>query len=154
MNVGKISFGPAYMNSTLGFDSIFDDMNRFLETGISKTTNYPPHNIIRKDNNYVVEVAAAGFTQDQIDINLENGYLTVSGEKKEKDSEVSFIYKGIGTRNFYKTFKISDTVQVIGAEFVNGILRIHMENIIPEHQKPRKILIGSVGETKPQLLTE
>lgn len=156
MNVGRVAFGP-YSSSMLGFDGIFNDVEKFLNSfDVTSKSNYPPHNIIRNGNQYIVEVAAAGFDQNDIDITVEDGYLIIKGERTEKQSsEHVFVHKGIGTRSFTKTLKIADTIVVKGAEFVNGILRVYMENVIPEHQKPRRILIGGpVGETKPQLLTE
>lgn len=154
MNVGRIAFGP-YTSSMLGFDSIFNDVEKIMNGFDAPTkSNYPPHNIIKKDNYYIVEVAAAGFNQEDIDITVADGYLTIKGEKTDK-TDVMFVYKGIGTRSFTKKLKIADTIVVKGAEFVNGILRIYMENVVPESQKPRRILIGGpVGENKPQLLTE
>jgi molecular chaperone IbpA len=79
----------------------------------------------------------------------------VKGEKMEKESSVQYLHKGIGTRSFTKTLTIADTIEVKGAEFKDGILRIGLENIVPEHKKPRKIEIGSeLKEFKSQLLQE
>jgi len=81
--------------------------------------------------------------------------LTIKGEKKEKDVDVTYLHRGIGTRSFTKQLTIADTVEVKGAEFKDGILRIGLENVIPEHKKPRKIEIGNeLKEFKPQLLQE
>jgi molecular chaperone IbpA len=148
-----------YPHSLLGFDTMWNDVEKFLSGMDNSKSNYPPHNIIRNGNDYIVEVAAAGFDQNDIDIEVADGYLTIRGEKTKTTygdkSDMVFVYKGIGTRSFSKTLKIADTIVVRGAEFVNGILRVYMENVIPEHQKPRKILIGGpVGENKPQLLNE
>ena len=79
----------------------------------------------------------------------------VKGEKKDKDANLNYIHRGIGTRSFTKTFTVADTIEVRGAEFKDGILRIGLENIIPDHKKPRKIEIGGNLESfKPQLLQE
>jgi hypothetical protein len=79
----------------------------------------------------------------------------IKGEKKEKDTNVQYLHRGIGTRSFTKTLTVADTVEVRGAEFTDGILRIALENIIPDSKKPRKIEIGkSLPEFKPQLLQE
>jgi molecular chaperone IbpA len=79
----------------------------------------------------------------------------VKGEKKDKETEVTYLHRGIGTRSFTKTLTVADTIEVKGAEFKDGILRIGLENIIPEHKKPRKIEIGSeLKEFKPELLQE
>ena len=156
MTLGRISFGPL-TQSTLGFDRFFDDVEKLLNMDVQKNvTNFPPHNIIKLDDcRYVVELAIAGFSKDEIGISVEDGTLTVKGEKKEKDVDVQYIHRGIGTRSFTKTLTIADTIEVKGAEFKDGILRIGLENIVPEHKKPRKIEIGeNLKEFKPQLLQE
>jgi molecular chaperone IbpA len=100
-------------------------------------------------------LAVAGFSKDEIEISVEDGTLNVKGEKKEKETDIQYIHRGIGTRSFTKTLTIADTIEVKGAEFKDGILRIGLENIVPEHKKPRKIEIGSeLKEFKPQLLQE
>ena len=156
MTLGRISFGPL-SQSTLGFDRFFDDVEKLLNMDVQKTiSNFPPHNIIKVDDTrYVVELAVAGFSKDEIDISVNQGELTVKGEKTSDTDKVQYLHKGIGTRSFTKTLTIADTIEVKGAEFKDGILRIGLENIIPEHKKPRKIAIGeSLKEFKPQLLQE
>ena len=150
---------PAFVNQlhrqTIGFDNMFDQLHRTFAN--SKTDgNYPPHNVVKLDDtHYVVELAVAGFSKDEIEITSENGTLTIKGERKEKDADVTYLHRGIGTRSFTKTLTIAETVEVKGAEFKDGILRVGLENIIPEHKKPRKIEIGNeLKEFKPQLLQE
>jgi molecular chaperone IbpA len=154
--VSRISFGPL-AHTTLGFERFFDDVEKLLATDITKVTqSFPPHNIIKLDEtHYVVELAIAGFSKDEIEITTENGTLTIKGERKDKDVEVNYLHRGIGTRSFTKQLTIADTVEVRGAEFKDGILRVGLENVIPEHKKPRKIEIGNeLKEFKPQLLQE
>lgn len=154
--VARISFGPL-TRSMLGFERMFDDVEKLLSMDIEKTvSNFPPHNILKLDDTrYVVELAVAGFAKDEIDISVEGGTLTVKGEKAEKDTEVTYLHRGIGTRSFTKTLTLADTIEVKGAEFKDGILRIGLENVIPESKKPRKIEIGKeLKEFKPQLLQE
>jgi molecular chaperone IbpA len=156
MTLGRISFGPL-AHTTLGFERFFDDVERLLATDVQKVSStFPPHNILKLDDSrYVVELAIAGFSKDEIEISVEDGTLTVRGEKVEKESSAQYLHKGIGTRSFTKTLTIADTIEVKGAEFKDGILRIGLENIVPEHKKPRKIEIGSeLKEFKPQLLQE
>jgi molecular chaperone IbpA len=157
MTLGHISFGPL-AHTTLGFERFFDDVERLLnvDTATKGTQSFPPHNIIKlKDTHYVVELAIAGFSKEDIEITAEDGTLTIKGEKKEKDVEVTYLHRGIGTRSFTKQLTIADTVEVKGAEFKDGILRIGLENVIPEHKKPRKIEIGNeLKEFKPELLQE
>jgi molecular chaperone IbpA len=152
----RISFVPLYQ-STLGFDKFFDDVEKLLTMDIQKSTsNFPPHNILKLDDTrYIVELAIAGFSKDEIDISVNAGVLTVKGEKEDKENEVQYLHKGIGTRSFTKTITVADTIEVKGAEFKDGILRIGLENVIPEHKKPRKIEIGNdLKDFKLQLLQE
>ena len=150
----RISFVPLYQ-STLGFDKFFDDVEKLLTMDIQKST-FPPHNILKLDDTrYIVELAIAGFSKDEIDISVNAGVLTVKGEKEDKENEVHYLHKGIGTRSFTKTITVADTIEVKGAEFKDGILRIGLENVIPEHKKPRKIEIGNdLKDFKLQLLQE
>ena len=132
MTVGRISFGPL-AHTTLGFERFFDDVERLLASDVAKvSSSFPPHNILKLDESrYVVELAVAGFSKDEIEITVENGSLTVKGERKEKDADVQYLHRGIGTRSFTKTLTVADTIEVKGAEFKDGILRIGLENIIP-----------------------
>jgi molecular chaperone IbpA len=156
MTLGRISFGPL-AHQTLGFERFFDDVERLLASDVQKVTqSFPPHNIIKLDESrYVVELAVAGFSKDEIEITVEDGTLTIKGDKKEGQTNVQYLHRGIGTRSFTKTLTVADTIEVKGAEFKDGILKIGLENIIPEHKKPRKIEIGSeLKNFKPQLLQE
>lgn len=156
MQLGNISFGPL-THSHLGFERFFDDVERIMKNELPKVTStFPPHNIIKLDDNrYLVELAVAGFSKEEIDISVEDNKLTIKGEKKEKEANLTYIHRGIGTRSFTKELTIADTVEVRGAEFKDGILRIGLENVIPDHKKPRKIEIGKeLKEFKPQLLQE
>jgi molecular chaperone IbpA len=156
MTLGRISFSPLH-HSTLGFDRFFDDVEKLLNVDVQKSvSNFPPHNILKLDDtHYIVELAVAGFSKDEIEISVDDGTLTVKGDKKDTQTNVQYLHKGIGTRSFTKSLTIADTVEVKGAEFKDGILSIGLENIIPEHKKPRKIEIGEgLKEFKPQLLQE
>lgn len=136
----------------VGFDRIFDRLHN-LNAFQAKQGNYPPYNIVkRSDDIYEVEIAVSGFTQDEIDIELEDGVMTVTGKKSPDEVTVDYIHKGIAERDFTRKFTLSDTIEVRGADMNNGILTIVLENVIPEHKKPRTIEIGK-GETQ-QFLTE
>jgi molecular chaperone IbpA len=132
-------------------------MEKMLDSNISKTVStFPPHNILKLDDNrYIVELAVAGFSKGEIDITVDDGNLIIKGEKEDKENEGQYLHKGIGTRSFTKTLRIADTVEVKGAEFKDGILKIGLENIVPEHKKPKKIEIGTeLKSFRPQLLQE
>lgn len=153
--VHRIELTPLYP-TTLGFDNFFNHIEKVFD-GVEKTTDkFPPHNIIKlNDTQYVVELAIAGFSKNDIDITVEDGSLVIKGTKAEEDSKVEYLHRGIGTRAFTKTIKLADTVQVRGAEFSDGILKVGLENVIPEEKKPRKIEIGNkLKFARQELLTE
>jgi molecular chaperone IbpA len=134
----------------LGYDTLFDTLNRIDEVK-SKQPSYPPYNIIQKEtHHYLIEIAVAGFTKDDIDITLENGKLTVDGKKKE-DSE-NYIHKGISAKGFRRYFKLADTVEVVGADVVNGMLYVGLHNVIPEEELPKSIKLGEFDPLHKSLL--
>ena len=144
----------------VGFDRIFDRMHQ-INSQAHKTTNYPPYNIVRKgENHYNVELAVAGWKEEDICIEVEKGELKVEGIAPEKEDSAVYLHKGIGLRSFKRTFQLADTVVVRGAHLAHGMLSIELENVIPEEMKPRKIEISKAppltldSETKPELLTE
>ena len=154
MTVGRIAFGPLF-HQTLGFENFIRDVESILNE-TKPVNNFPPHNIIKLDDNkYAVELAVAGFSKDEIDIQVQENTLTIKGEKIEGTPNLEYLHRGIGTRSFTKSITIADTIEVKGAEYKDGILRIGLENIVPEHKKPRKIEIGNELKTfQPQLLQE
>ena len=140
-------FGPMVLNQTLGFENFIRDVEAILNDS-RPTNNFPPHNIIKADENkYVVELAVAGFSKDEIDIEVQDNTLTIKGDKKVGTPDVQYLHRGIGTRDFSHKFVLSDTVVVKDANIVDGLLVINLENIIPEEKKPRKIEIGSKKTT-------
>jgi len=152
--LGNITFGALY-HSTLGFDDTLRDFERLLTS--SKPVAFPPHNIYKVGDNYYVELAAAGFTRAELEITVEDGYLIIRGNSLSiPDDSVEYIHKGIGTRSFTKKLKLLDTIVVKGAEYKDGILRIHLKNVIPEEKLARKIEIGEQlpSPLNKQLLTE
>jgi molecular chaperone IbpA len=104
-------------------------------------TNYPPHNLIKIDeDNYRIELAVAGFSKQDISIDLIQNELRVFGNKEE-NSETSFVHKGIASRNFQKFFALGEYIEVVGAELKDGLLVISLERNIPEAKKPKTIKI-------------
>lgn len=130
---------------SVGFDSIFDEFDRMLESTERYNTNYPPYNIHRiDDHNYRIEVALAGYSKDDIEIELKENNLTVRNQPKEKvvnENGNGVIHKGISTRHFERSFTISEDIKVKDAELKNGLLTIDLERIIPEEKKARLISI-------------
>lgn len=141
MRTTNVSFGPIWPQ-TIGFESVLKEIDDLLAAPLNNQT-FPPHNIIKLDDyQYIVELAIAGFNKQEVTITLKDGLLEIKGQKNPDDAEVQYLHKGIGTRSFIKTIRLADTVEVKGAEFKDGILRIGLENVIPESKKPRNIEIG------------
>tara|TARA_B100000029_G_scaffold314267_1_gene306661 strand:+ start:82 stop:519 length:438 start_codon:yes stop_codon:yes gene_type:complete len=130
---------------SVGFDSIFDEFDRMLDSTDRYNSNYPPYNIHKlSDNDYKIEVALAGYSKDDIELELKENTLTVRNKVKEKvinDNGNGVIHKGISTRHFERSFTISEDIKVKNAELNNGLLNISLERIIPEDKKSRLITI-------------
>ena len=128
---------------SVGFDSIFDEFDRMLESTERYSTNYPPYNIKRvNDTDYRIEVALAGYDKDDIEVELKDSALTVRNKTKEQTVDEKgngVIHKGISTRQFERAFTISEDIKVKDAELKNGLLTIDLERIIPDEKKPRLI---------------
>ena len=130
------------MGFSVGFDTIFD---RFFDMDTTRDSGYPPYNI-RKINEaqYVIEIALAGFSKEDIEVEVTEGNLTIrSKEEKETDEDESFVHKGIAKRSFLRSFTLSDDIIVKGADLKDGMLIINLEKVIPDEKKPRLIQIGS-----------
>lgn len=133
---------PALHRHAIGFDRIFDELNRTFAASRSDGT-YPPYNISKLDEtHYVVEVAVAGFRENELDVELKEGVLIVTGEQTKPENEPQYLHKGISARNFTRTFTLAENMEVRGATVTNGILAIALEHIIPEEKLARKIAIN------------
>ena len=125
----------------VGFEPLFSELER-LTSGTPGQDNYPPHNIVRVDDeNFMIEMAVAGFSKDDVEVELKDGTLTVSGSKS--DDEREYAHKGISSRKFSKSFRLAEYVVVDDADLVNGILVVNLRVDIPEEKRPQKIKIGS-----------
>lgn len=129
---------------TVGFDNVFDHFERMMDDhnfNQMTATNFPPYNIVKTgDYTYDVELALAGFSKDDIDVEYKDNMLTVkSKEKPKEDDKDGMLHRGISKRWFAKAFTIADDVEVKGAELKDGLLKISMERIIPEGKKARTI---------------
>ena len=130
---------PLY-RSTVGFDRVFDLLDSM---GKTETGGYPPYNIERLDeNDYRITLAVAGFSEDELDVELHENTLTVTGSRKDEDQGRTFLYQGIAGRSFQRRFQLAEHVQVAGASLVNGLLNVELRREIPESAKPRKISIS------------
>jgi molecular chaperone IbpA len=134
----------------IGFDRMFQNMRSY---GYPKRVNYPPHNILRKDHNYLIQIAIAGFRRDDIDIQVKEDVLTIVGKKEPQElSGSEYISRGIAERNFELSFSLADTIVVDGAKVEDGMLTIALHNEIPEHRKARKIEITNEIPREQELL--
>lgn len=126
----------------VGLDRVYNQMLKHADSmSMAKAIpNFPPYNIRKVDDNkYTVEIAVAGFSKSDIDIEIDGDTLKITGNSASVDEEDSFLYKGIANRAFSRTFNLADTIEVKDASLVNGMLKVFLENIIPENQKPRKM---------------
>lgn len=130
-----------FHRATVGFDSLFNELeDRFFANSANGGTTYPPYNIVKDgENKYQIELALAGFAREDIDIEVDQGDLVVSGSSESKEDERTYMHKGIAGRSFKRVFKLADHVEVRGAEMKNGILVVNLEKQVPEALKPRKI---------------
>ena len=131
---------------SVGFDDVFDHFGRMFDDSLFdvSTPNYPPYNIVKvKDNHYNIEVALAGYNKKDIEVSYEDNMLTIQtvAKKEDKETEGENIYKGIAQRMFKKSFTIADDCKVTGAELKDGLLKVSLEKVIPEHKKARTINI-------------
>lgn len=131
----------------VGFDTLFEDLERIHQSARSGTDNYPPHNIVRIDEEkFLIELAVAGFKEDGINVEVKDGILKITGEM-DKD-ERDFAFKGISSRKFEKSFRLSEFVVIDGADLKDGILVVYARVELPEEKRPRKIELGSAGASK------
>lgn len=135
----QFDLAPFYRNF-VGIDRLFNDLDRFVAEA---PAGYPPVNILRNtDDHYLIELAVAGFAQEDIDIQVKDNMLTVSAAKKEADQR-EYLHKGIGTRAFTRAFRLSDYMVVTGAALRDGLLSISLERQVPEEAKPKRIAIAA-----------
>jgi len=132
-------FSPLF-RSTVGFDRLFDLMDSVAE----QSNGYPPYNIERSDEtHYRISVAVAGFGEADLSLEVKEGVLTVTGQRKPEGESRAFLYQGIAGRAFERRFQLADHVEVKSATLENGLLHIDLERLIPEEKKPRRIAISA-----------
>lgn len=147
------------LNQLNTVDDIFGAVARNMVGGMDMLGNlsvassgYPPYNIVKSDDtHYRIEIAVAGFGEDDLMINTADGQLTVEGKIIDRESDEDFVHRGVASRSFRNTWKLAEHVEVIDAKLDKGMLVISMEKVIPEHKKPKTIPIATGGK---QMLTE
>jgi len=135
----------------VGFDDQFNKMAKIHDDLAKSIPNYPPYNIKKTgDNTYVIELAVAGFAKQDIEIELADGKMLIKGNvhSDDADSMDNFLFKGIANRAFTRTFALDDQIEVKDAEMFNGMLKVFLERIIPEHKKPKKVEVKEAGAKK------
>jgi molecular chaperone IbpA len=146
-------FGKDFDRFFIGFEDHFNNIQKLHEDLTKNIPNYPPYNIRKNsENSYTIEIAVAGFGQQDIDIEMNDGKLVVRGNITNDSEGDDFLFKGIANRAFTRTFALNDEIEVKDAEIFNGMLKIALERLIPEHKQPKKIAVKA--KTEKQLLTE
>ena len=137
MNLPTRVFDP-FKNMTVGFDNIFDQLSTLSDFDIP---NYPPYNIKKIDKeNYQLEMALAGFSKDEIDVEVKENTLTISGKSSDKEED-SFVHQGIARRAFKRRWTLAEHLEVDEAKLKDGILIVKMKLNLPEEKKPKTITI-------------
>ena len=127
-----------FMGLSIGFDSLFDR----IPTVAQQDNGYPPYNIRKVDNYiYVIEIALAGFSERNIEVEVADGVLSVRSKEDKDTVETEYVHRGIASRSFSRSWTLSDDMIVNGAEFQNGLLNINLEKVVPEEKKPRIVPI-------------
>lgn len=127
-------------NAFLGFDHLFNEIENIASH--AKDT-YPPHNVVRlSDTEYMVELAVAGFSKKDINIEVKEHVLTITGNREKRRPEDQYVHRGISTRKFQKSYRLSEYTEVTGADMINGILVVNLEVKLPEERKPKVIKIN------------
>ncbi|MFB2530936.1 Hsp20 family protein [Paracoccus sp. p4-l81] len=138
----NFDLSPLY-RATVGFDRIADMMDRVLAADVAQPT-YPPYNIEKLgDAAYRISIAVAGFSADDLSVELKDGALIVSARKAAEEEQRSYLHRGIATRAFERRFALADHVKVTGADHRDGMLHIDLVREVPEALKPRRIEIAS-----------
>ena len=135
-------FSPLY-RATVGFDQIAEMMDRVLASD-NTGPSYPPYNIEKTaDDAYRISVAVAGFSETDLNVEVNENALIVSAQKPEANHAATYLHRGIATRAFERRFQLADHVRVQGAGYSNGMLHIDLVRELPEAYKPRRIEIAS-----------
>lgn len=143
--VSPFNFDP-FFSRTIGFERIFDRLQTIAEEN-AHTPSYPPYNIRRhSDDKFDIEIAVAGFKEEELNVEYKDNTITVEGKQDDKAQE-DYTHRGIASRSFRRTWHLEDHTEVTGAELKHGMLSIVLEKIVPEELKPKKIKInGSMRE--------
>ena len=142
-------FFSNFPNWVIGHDRLFQEMLRmvddvaFCRGNTQNTSNYPPHNLYQEeDGKYVIELAVAGFEKDELEVSTEDGRLFISGRRRVEVGNEKIIHKGIAHRSFEKSFHLAENVIIDSTRFLNGIITIWLEQVLPEEKKRKLYSLG------------
>jgi len=137
---GLVDFGdPIFSSLFVGFDRLFENMAQ-MSAGSKSLPSYPPFNVVKDGDQYIVEVALAGINKKDLDVEVQENTLSISYDSNKEESD-NKLYRGIAQRSFRRQFSLAEDVEVTGASFKNGLLQIDLERIIPEEKQPKQIKI-------------
>jgi molecular chaperone IbpA len=147
-----------FFQHTVGFDRIFDQLETVqhnVERSQGDRSNYPPYNIVKtSDDTFTIELAVAGFSKENLDVETKENILSVKGTKNEEDGKRTFVHHGLASRSFERHFTLADHVEVVDGDIVNGVLVINLERIIPDVLKPKKVSLDGLKHKEKTLLNE
>ena len=138
---------------TVGFDSMFNRLEKLNE----KPSGYPPHNVVKHDDDqFEIAIAVAGFNEKDLSVEQNENILTIASKDVDLNGDKEYIHKGIATRKFEKAFTLGEFIEVKEVSLVDGILSVHLEKNIPEEKKPKTFKINNtpVGSSDPEFLSE
>ncbi len=134
---------PSIHRHFVGFDQMFNEMDRMFENSANKGAGYPPYNIAQlSENEYMISLAVAGFGMDNLSIEKDGNVLQIEGKAPIGDEKVNYLHKGIGGRNFRREFTLAEHVDVENATLELGVLNVHLKREVPEELQPKKIKIN------------
>jgi len=141
----SFDLSPLY-RSAIGFDRMANVLDTLTRSEQSQPS-YPPYNIeLTGEDKYRITMAVAGFAKDELNIEVNQGLLIISAAKSPEEKERNYLYQGIAARGFERRFQLADHVQVLAADYENGLLHIECQKIIPEALKPRRVEIGGANK--------
>ncbi len=136
---------PQFHRATIGFDRLFDDMDRMFQNS-PNGNGYPPYNIAQlNEDEYMISIAVAGFGMDNLSITKDGDQLKIEGTAPKGDEQVNYLHKGIGGRNFRREFTLADHVKVKNATLDLGMLNVHLVREVPDALKPQTIEINNTS---------
>ncbi|EAQ14535.1 small heat shock protein [Rhodobacterales bacterium HTCC2654] len=151
MTMRTIDMQPLY-RATVGFDQIADLMDRVFTNDVSRES-YPPYNIEKTaDDGWRISVAVAGFTDEELGVEVKEKSLVISAKKAEDGEQKTYLHRGIATRAFERRFHLADHVRVTGAVHENGMLHVDLVREVPEALKPRRIEIAKANDIEAKAI--